>query len=351
LTNYSKFAVISLFFICSCALMLSCGGKKSLSYTSARELYDKGIDFYEREKYVKAIEAFQLIVYNHPGESIVDTAQYYLALSYFGNEEYQLARVEFNRLIINYPSSAYAVNAQFMQAVCFYEGTPTHFGLDQTDLREAIKLFEDFIIDHPESELVNDANNYLLIARTRMARKYYESGIVYVRINAFTAAKKYFQIVVDDYTDTEYAPRATYYIAESELKLGNYDEASRQLANFALVFPDHEWVDQAFEKNAEAVFKAGEKALKDGEYTLAREKFDGYIKKFPELDEIQLKKAYFMSAEASFMEKDYQLALEKFQSFVGDFAKNKHTRKAEDYMEEIEEILTRSTVNYVPDES
>ncbi|MBN1211060.1 MAG: outer membrane protein assembly factor BamD [candidate division Zixibacteria bacterium] len=351
MTNYSKLTVVSLFFICSCALLLSCGGKKSLSYESARELFNKGIDFYEREKYVNAIEAFQLIVYNHPGESIVDTAQYYLALSYFGNGEYQLARVEFNRLIINYPSSAYAVNAQFMQAVCFYEGTPTHFGLDQSDLGEAIKQFEDFIIDHPESELVNDAKKYLLSARTRMARKYYESGIVYVRINAFTAAKKYFQIVVDDYTDTEYAPWATYYIAESELNLGNYDEAARQLDNFILVFPEHEWVDKAIEKNAEAVFKSGEKAFEEGEYSLAREKFDSYIKKFPEPDNFQLRKAYFLSAEASFMEKEYQLALEKFQSYVDDFEKNRYTRKAENYIEEIEEILTRSTVNYVPDES
>jgi outer membrane protein assembly factor BamD len=351
LTNFFKFFVISSLLMLSSAFLLNCGGKKSMSYTSARQLFNTGLDLYDRGKYTQAVEAFQLIVYNHPGESIVDTAQYYLALSYFGNKEYQLARVEFNRLLVNYPSSAYAVNAQFMQAVCFYEGTPEHYGLDQTDLMEAIKLFEDFIIDHPESDLIGDAQDYLLAARTRMAHKYYESGIVYVRINAFTAAIKYFQIVVDDYTDTKYAPMATYYIAESDLKLGNYDEAARQFANFVLIFPDHEWAHKAFVKEAEAVFKAGEKAYDAGDYTLAREKFDSYVQKFPEVDQSQFRKASFMSAEASFMEKDYQLALEKFQSFVTDFDKNRYTRKSENYIEEIEDILTRSTVNYVPDES
>ncbi|MFZ5981211.1 MAG: outer membrane protein assembly factor BamD [Candidatus Zixiibacteriota bacterium] len=345
----TSFAAFLLFVIV--LSIVGCGGKKTMTLGSATQLFKSGMEFYDQKKYARAVEAFQMIVYNYPGESIVDTAQYYLALSYFGNEEYALAQVEFNRLIVNYPSSAYIVNAQFLKAVCFFEGTPKHYGLDQTDLEQAIKLFEDFIIDHPESELMPDAQKYLLLAQTRMARKYYESGVVYVRLNAPTAAKKYFQIVIDDYTNTEYAPRATYYKAESEMKLGNYDDAIRQFDNFVAVFSEHEWRDKALEKRQEAFFMSAEKAFTDSNYTKTIDILDDYLSEYQMVDEITLKKAAFLSAEASFMNKDYAIARDKFQSYIDDYDRNKRTRKAEKYLEEINEILSRQTVNYGPSES
>ena len=328
-----------------------CGGKKTMTLGSASQLFKSGMEFYNDKKYEKAVESFQMIVYNYPGESVVDTAQYYLALSYFGNEEYALSQVEFNRLIVNYPSSVYVINAQFMKAVCFYEGTPERYDLDQSDLEQAIKLFEDFIIDHPESELMADSQKYLLLAQTRMARKYYESGVVYVRLNAPSSAKKYFQIVIDDYTNTEYAAKATYYIAESEMKLGNYDDALRQFDNFIAVFPDHEWHDKALQMRQDAFFLSAEKAFSEENYSQAIGIIDELLSDYNNIDDITLKKAVFLSAEASFKNNDYTIAQDKFQNFIDDFERNKRTRKAEKYLEEIKDILSRETVNYDPSES
>lgn len=263
-------------------LVAGCGGSKSLAAKSAHELFEMGKKEYDKTKYFKAIELFQSVVYNYPGESIVDTAQYYLSLSYFGNEEYELAGVEFNRLIINYPSSAYFEHAIFMKAVSFFESTPRHYGLDQTDLQEAIKQFEDFIIDFPESELMPDVRKYLLQARSRMARKYYESGIVYSRMRAFEAAKIYFQNVIDDYTDTDYGPRASYHYAEMEFKLRRFDQARKKFQDFKTVFPEHEWSEKADRRVVEAAFRSGEAAFKKGDYALAQQKLEAFQTDFPD---------------------------------------------------------------------
>jgi len=186
-----------------------CAGEVSLSGLNSHELFDLGKDLYDDEKYIKAIEHFQAIVYNYPGEAIVDTAQYYLALSYFGNEDYTLAGVEFNRLVLNYPSSEYFENALFLKAASYYQSTPKHHGLDQRELEKAIRQLNDFIIDYPESESVADAKQLLSQARTRMAKKYYKSGEVYKHMGAFESARTYYQIVIDDYTDIEeYSARA-----------------------------------------------------------------------------------------------------------------------------------------------
>lgn len=265
-------------------MFVACGGRANLSQLSSDELFAKGMEKYNDGKYYNATEYFQAIVYSYAGESIVDTAQFYLAMSYFGNEDYELAQVEFNRLVINYPSSVYFENAMLHRAACAYLSTPKHFGLDQSELVQAIKLFEDFIIDFPESQYLPEAKEYLLNARTRLAHKYYESGVVYNRIGANDAAKVYYQIVVDDYTDTEYAPLAVFGIAESEYKLKNYSEAHQKFADFARIYPEHELFTKAEKMKVEAAFKAGQYAYEKADYQQAQEKLNEFIKLYPDSD-------------------------------------------------------------------
>jgi len=268
-------------------LAAGCGGSKSLATLNAQELFELGKQAYEKEKYLKAVELFETVVYNYPGEAIVDSAQYFLALSYFGNEEYELAGVEFNRLITNYPASVYFEQAIFMKAVSAFESTPRHYGLDQAELKDAITQLEDFIIDFPESKLIGDARKYLSAARTQVAKKLYESGVVYRRLEsmygnqAIAAAKIYFQKVIDDYTDTEYGAQASYQFAEMEFKLGRFDEARQKFEDFRAVFPRHELAKKAAEQAIEAAFKSGETAFKNGDYTLAEQRLQAFKTDYP----------------------------------------------------------------------
>jgi outer membrane protein assembly factor BamD len=264
------------------ALVAGCGGSKSLAGKSAHELFDLGKTAHEKGKYRRAIEMFQQIVYNYPGDPVVDTAQYYLGLAYYGTKDYGLAEVEFNRLTTNYPSSVYFEQAMFMKAVSKFDQAPRHYGLDQTELTDAIQQFEDFIIDFPESELLPEVRRYLLQARTRLARKYYESGVVYIRLAAYEAAKTYFQWVIDDFTETEFGPKAAYRYAEMEFKLGHFDEAKERFKNFLTVFPDHEWAEKTMTQAIESAFRSGEKAFQNGDYALARRKLEAFQSEFPD---------------------------------------------------------------------
>lgn len=253
-----------------------CGGKPNLTKLGGRELFDLGMKKYHDGKYLSAIDALQATIFNYPGESYVDTAQYYLAQSYFDNRDYVLGQVEYNRLLTNYPLSAFAAQAQLMKAVCFFQGTPKHYGLDQTDLETAITQFEDFIVDHPESEAVADANRYLKEARTRLARKCYESGIVYIRIGDFGSARTYFQKVIDDYTNTDFAADATYQIAETYYQQKDWDKAGELFANFSTIWPEHRWAADATQKSCEAAYKGGQAAYKAGDMVLARRRFERF---------------------------------------------------------------------------
>ncbi len=261
--------------------LTSCGGNRPLSEMDASQLFALGKQKYDKKKYVSAVDYLQTVVFNYPGNAVVDTAQYYLALSYFGNKEYELAAVEFNRLAVNYPSSPYFENAVFMRAASYFEATPHHYGLDQTDLERAIDLLNDFLIDFPESDLVPDAKRYLAEGRNRLAHKTYQAAIVYERLGAPKAARIYFQKVIDDYTDTDYGPLATYHYALMDLRLKEYDDARRRFENFATVFPDNKLAGKALAKAAQAAFKNCEATYKSGQYATARQCLIDFKQEFP----------------------------------------------------------------------
>ncbi len=269
----------------------ACSSPRSISTMTAGELLKTGMDLYNRHKYLRAIEHFQACVYNYPGDMAVDTAQYYLALSYFGNEEYEVAQVEFNRLVLNYPASPFFEHAIFMRAVCYYESTPKDPGMDQTELNTAIRQFEDFIIDFPDSEVLPDVQKYLHAALDRLARKDYTAGLVYSRMGAFESAKIYFQKVIDDYTESEYAVQALYDIARMEYKQKNYSEARVQFQNFVAVYPENKFVPKALKMIEKSAFEDAKKAFKEAQPE-AREKLDAFLKDFPESNHVDAIRKY-----------------------------------------------------------
>ncbi len=262
-------------------IIVGCAGQTALNRLSAAELMAGGLERYDRERYNGAIEYFQQVLFNFPGYGGADSAQYFLAMSYFGGENYPIAQVEFNRLMLNYPASEFTTNAQFLRAVCYYEGTPGHYGLDQSDLNVAIRQFEDFIIDHPESEFATDAQAYIDEARDRLARKDYSAGVVYLRINALSAAEIYFQRVIDEYTSSTFAAEAAFFLAEIAEKKADFTLAAQRYRNFVAAYGSHRWAEKGTERQRKMLWEAAQTALLNGDLIRAEERLIEYQTAFP----------------------------------------------------------------------
>lgn len=286
MTRTSAYTSLGLILVLLLSLF-GCGGPPKTNNMPAGQLYTLAKDKYDHKKYYRSIELFQTLVYAHAGESIVDTAQYYLGMSYFGNGEYQLAAAEFSRLLVNYPSSPFAEHSQFMKAASTYQSAPKHFGLDQTELKPAIEQLQEFISDHPESPYLADAKALLLQGRTRLARKLYQSAIVYFRVESYPAANIYLQRVVDDYLDTEFAPKSLYMIAEGEYRMKHFDVAREKFDGFAKVFPKHEWLDKAKRRAADAAFKSSVASFDSGDMTKAAQLFQSFKDGYPNDDRVK----------------------------------------------------------------
>lgn len=225
--------------------LVSCGGGQAGRTSSAEEQFKLARKHYDKKKYFESAAEFQKVVYNFPGSQLVDTAQYYLSMSYMGDGQYELAAVEFERLLKNYPRSPFAPECRYRIGYCFFKAAPGHYGLDQTEVSRSVKLLENFILDYPESEFVSEAQESILSARTRLAEKDFKSGVVYMNIRVYTAAEKYFQRVIDLYGDTKYAADALFEMARARYKLKLWDKAAQSANSFVALYPQHKIAEKA----------------------------------------------------------------------------------------------------------
>jgi len=238
----------------------ACGGPATHKALTAEEQFAQAQKLYNKKKYFQSAEEFQKVIYNYPGANIIDTAQFYLANSYLKDEQYQLAAVEFERLVKNYPRSDFAPDSRFLAGYARYLAAPRHYGLDQSELLTAIGLIEDFIIDYPDSKLIPEAEKTLKEAHTRLAKKAFKSGVVYVHIRAYESALIYFQKVIDDYPDTKYAALALLEMGKVQFKKKDFTKAAATFNTFLAQYPEHKLTGEARDQLSEVEKKLAELA-------------------------------------------------------------------------------------------
>lgn len=190
-------------------IFYGCSSSVDTINLSAENRFNYALNLYNEEDYEEAINEFQSIVLQFPGNEIVDDAQYYLAMSRFKREEFLLSAYEFSKLIKNYPVSENVPSSQLMLAESYYQLSP-HFSLDQSYTKSAIKEFQAFIDFFPANDKVIEAEKKINELNSKLAHKEYNSALIYEKLEYYTAALMYYNYVLETYHDTQYAPLASY---------------------------------------------------------------------------------------------------------------------------------------------
>jgi outer membrane protein assembly factor BamD len=194
---------------------------------------------YEQEDYEEAVKEFESIILQYPGSSIIDDAQYYLAMTRFKRTEYILAAYQFSKLIKGMPSSEFLADAQFMLADCYFELSPD-FNLDQQYSRKSIEEFQVFIDFFPLNPKVADAETKMNQLNDKIARKEYETARIYDKMEYYLAAFKYYDSVMEIYHDTQYAPLALYNKINLLVDRNRDSEALSESQKFLQKYPQHQ---------------------------------------------------------------------------------------------------------------
>ncbi len=199
------------------------------AYFSAKSKYDK-------QDYIDAIDDFNLIKLKFSGSSIIDKSVFYLGMSYYKREEYILAEYEFESLVKNYPASSLVEDARYYLAMCYYNLSPEYY-LDQTYTRYAVTEFQNFIEQYPKGKYAAEAERKISELNNKLALKALKSAELYYNLGNYKSALVYYDSVLDEYFDTNYADDALYGKIQTLIQKKKYEDATNEIERFENKFP------------------------------------------------------------------------------------------------------------------
>jgi outer membrane protein assembly factor BamD len=217
-------------------LLLGCGSSEATKQLSAEERFGLGMKAFQDEDYLAAIEEFKVVSLQYQGSRVADSAQFYMGECRFRREEYILAAFEYDVLLRTMPSSIFVSRARFNRATCYYELSPKSI-LDQNYTRKAIDEYQAFLEYHPTDTLVSLAERRITDLNTKMAKKDFENGMIYMYMEYYKAATYYFDLVLDKYHDTQYAEPALLKKAEALTYRKKFADAKEALGKFREKYP------------------------------------------------------------------------------------------------------------------
>ncbi len=205
-----------LFLLNGCGLFKS-EASKELERT-ADSLIMEGMDAYQRNRYDKAIEAFQKIKDRFPYNQYAIVAEIKLADSYFLNKDYDLAVAAYKEFEKLHPANEIIPYVIFQQAMCYFKQMPT-IDRDQSYASQAIQEFERLIKGFPKSEYVSQAQTNLISARKNLVAHEFYIGEFYFKGEKYEAALGRFEGILRKFPDTPHPPKMEEYIRICQAKM------------------------------------------------------------------------------------------------------------------------------------
>ena len=260
-----KTLACTLIFLFIYAFFAGCSSKDVAANATPEERFAHAKALFEGRDFLEAMNEFTVITLQYQGSGVAADAQFYLGECRFAREEYLLAAFEYGVLKRNYPASPRVPDGQLKLAMSYYELSPRP-ALDQQYTKKAIDEFQSFVEYYPANQKAVEADAKIRELLTRLAKKQYETARLYTTMDYFKAAIASFDVVIEKYHDTEYAPLA--YLDKAELLMSRrkYREASAEVENFLSRYPN-----SVLRGRGDSLKAAIEKVLHSGGETEARD--------------------------------------------------------------------------------
>jgi outer membrane protein assembly factor BamD len=168
-TSTTSRAVIGLILGLFLALVLSaCAGRTAAPEPGANQLSQDGMKAFDKEKWDKAIDAFQKVKDRYPFSPYALTAEMKIADSLYMKESFEEAIVAYQQYEKMHPRNEAVPYCIFMQGMCNWRQLHTK-DRDQTPTAEALRNFKRLIADYPDSPLLKEAEGKIAECQELMA--------------------------------------------------------------------------------------------------------------------------------------------------------------------------------------
>ena len=219
---YRVYFLSFIFFGCSSTLP-----DESLSLAEHLKI---GMDYLDEEKYAKAQDEFKFVLSRGTGTDYGDDAQFFLAESYFLNDQFMLSIKEYENLTRKMAFSPFFEKSRFRICEAYRIESPDYYN-DQSYTEKALEIYQEFLDDFPESEHGQNVTESMSILRNKLAKKLYETGVLYLKIDEFEPARMSFNSVLDQYYDTDIVEQVYVGMIKSYIKSNKIKQAKEYWLN------------------------------------------------------------------------------------------------------------------------
>ena len=286
------------------------------------DYYQLGYAYYKQKDYDKAISEFNKIIdgnnsvaqnaYYHLGESYINLNKKQEALNAFRNAsqmDYDLKIQE--DAWLNYAKISYQIGNP-------YQSTPQVLAsyLDKYPKTSYKEEIETLLIDSYIT-----SKNYKEALKLLEGKKSFENKVAYQKVafyrgielyneSKYLEAESYFDKSLKEPRDDKYTARATFWKAETDYNLANYDDA---LVGFKQFQGNNQAASTKEINNID--YNLGYTYFKQKNYSKSTEYFQNYISNTSE-DKVRLNDAYLRLGDGYFVSSEYNNAINAYQKAI-----------------------------------
>jgi len=241
---------------CLLGLLAACGGAQeegSLSYgDSARERYEGAMSDFRDEDCLDASTAFREVRSEYPYSRYAALAELRLADCKMMQGEYAEAIQMYRRFVRNRPSHDEVPYARFKAAEAHFRQIPDEWLLsppayerDQGPTKEALRQLRRYILDYPEDENVDEANEMARDALELLARHELYVAEFYLDRDEPNAAIGRLETLLRAYEGSGVEPEALLLLGRTHLEMRDRAEARETFRELIDRYPDTGYAVQA----------------------------------------------------------------------------------------------------------
>lgn len=211
---------------------------------SAETYFKEGEEFYASRNYEDAIAQWKKVKESYYSPELSTLVELKIADAHFENKNYIEASAAYEDFRKLHPNHEKAPFALYRLGLCNYNQID-RIDTDQTPVKNAVALFEQFLKQYPKSEYAAEAKEKLEECYQKQVQYEIYVGRFYLRTEKYHAAIKRIEEALTKFPKSPLHDEALLYLGEAYILVGDKNKGRDALNRLFKGYPQSRFVDDA----------------------------------------------------------------------------------------------------------
>ena len=213
--------------------------------TQMIEVYQQAMEEFERGDVIFAGKKFNEVELIYPQSKWASKSVLMAAYGYFSQGYYSYAINELERFIIKYQNHSQIDYAYYLLALCHYDQIVDE-KKDLNEILKAKKYFNIIINNYPNTDYAIDSKYKLEFITEIEASKEMYLARYYIEREKWIPAINRFKVVVEEYDRTIYIEEALHRLVELHYRMGLVEEAEKYAVILGYNYGSSKWYEESY---------------------------------------------------------------------------------------------------------